>query len=116
MRWVGRRHAAERTLPRRDNDHSRRPRLLPGPLGPPCRGACSLGGRQGDGNDHSQDGIRVRVLKAGGLAPSRRFNANEIAAVAACPLPPAAALEGGFSGTLDAGGIDQSQRGLRVGI
>ena len=57
-----------------------------------------------------------RVLKAGGLAPSRRFNANEIAAVAACPLLPAAALEGGFSGTLDAGGIDQSQRGLRVGI
>jgi len=94
VRWAGLRHAVEPTLPRRDNDHSRRPPRLPGPLGPWCRGARSLGGRQGDGNDHSQDGIRVRVLKAGGLAPSRRFNANEIAAVAACPLPPAAALEG----------------------
>ena len=39
VRWDGLRHAAEPTLPRRDNDHSGRRWLLPGPLCPWCRGS-----------------------------------------------------------------------------
>ena len=73
------------------------------------------GGWQGNGNVDSQDRIRTRVLKADGLTLSRRFNADEVVAAAACPLPPAAAL-GATSWELgDARGVDPSQRGLCVG-